>query len=29
VFAADDPLPAGLNALLMLGIAAGRRRAEV
>jgi predicted ATP-grasp superfamily ATP-dependent carboligase len=28
VFAADDPLPAGLNALLLLGIAAGRRRAE-
>lgn len=26
VFAADDPLPAGLNAPLMLGIAAGRRR---
>jgi D-aspartate ligase len=29
VFAADDPLPAGLNALLMLRIAAGRRRAEI
>ena len=26
VFAVDDPLPASLNAPLMVGIAAGRRR---